>query len=261
METQFGFCNLGIVPVRSEPSHRAEQVTQLLFGECFSITESQPSWVRIRNAFDDYEGWISSTQFQPVTPETFDKLMRTQPEAAADMLQLVFINGEESYLPVVLGSSLPYLANHSFYIENTRYTYEGNVLKPEKPLRRETITDIAYLYLNAPYLWGGRSPLGIDCSGLVQMVFKICGKALPRDSHQQAQLGETLNLLEEALPGDLAFFDNEEGQIIHTGIILSGNKIIHSSGSVRIDAIDHNGIFSYRARKYTHRLRLLKRIL
>ncbi|MFH0896391.1 MAG: C40 family peptidase [Bacteroidota bacterium] len=261
METQFGFCNLGIVPVRKEPSHQSEMVTQLLFGECFSILETASYWLRIHNAFDDYEGWISALQFQPISGETFDKMIRTHPESAADMLQLVFINDEESYLPVVLGSSLPYIAGNSFYVENIKYTYEGNIIKPEKPLRRETITDIAYLYLNAPYLWGGRSPLGIDCSGFVQMVYKICGKPLPRDAHQQANLGETLNLLEEALPGDLAFFDNEEGHIIHTGIILAGGKIIHSSGSVRIDAIDHNGIFSYRSRKYTHRLRLLKRII
>jgi cell wall-associated NlpC family hydrolase len=117
------------------------------------------------------------------------------------------------------------------------------------------------MYLHCPYLWGGRSPFGVDCSGYTQMVFKLAGKRLRRDTHMQAEQGMTVYLLDEAQPGDLAFFDDDNGNIIHTGILLSKNKIIHASGRVRIDLIDYHGIYNEALRRYTHRLRLIKRIL
>ena len=117
------------------------------------------------------------------------------------------------------------------------------------------------MYLNSPYLWGGRSPFGIDCSGFTQMVFKLNGIKLPRDAYEQAEIGKTLNFIEETQKGDLAFFDNEEGKIIHTGIIIDKNKIIHSSGKVRIDNLDHYGIFNAETGKYSHNLRLIKKVV
>jgi len=117
------------------------------------------------------------------------------------------------------------------------------------------------MYLNAPYLWGGRSPFGIDCSGFTQVIYKLNGFKLPRDASQQATIGETLSFIEESESGDLAFFDNEEGNIIHVGIMLENNNIIHASGKVRIDKIDHQGIFNSETNTYSHRLRLIKKIL
>ncbi len=126
---------------------------------------------------------------------------------------------------------------------------------------RAALIENAYLYLHAPYLWGGKSPFGIDCSGFTQMVFKLNGKLLKRDAYQQAEEGETLSFLEEAEEGDLAFFDNEDGKIIHVGIVLRDFKIIHASGKVRIDSLDHEGIFNSETQKYSHRLRLIKRVI
>ncbi|NTW32657.1 MAG: C40 family peptidase, partial [Bacteroidetes bacterium] len=123
------------------------------------------------------------------------------------------------------------------------------------------IVENAYMYLDAPYLWGGRSPFGIDCSGFVQMVYKLIGIRLPRDASQQASQGTTINFLSEAVPGDIAFFDNEDGIIVHTGIIINNGQIIHASGRVRIDNLDHEGIFQVKTKKYTHKLRLIKRII
>ena len=134
-------------------------------------------------------------------------------------------------------------------------------VKSESGISREKIVDNAMMYVNAPYLWGGRSPFGIDCSGFTQLVYKIGGKKLPRDAYQQAEIGQTLSFVEEAENGDLAFFDNEEGSIIHVGILLGENEIIHSSGKVRIDKIDHQGIFNVDTKKYSHKLRLIKKIL
>jgi gamma-D-glutamyl-L-lysine dipeptidyl-peptidase len=115
--------------------------------------------------------------------------------------------------------------------------------------------------LNSPYLWGGKTPFGIDCSGFTQMAYKLAGIKLRRDAWQQAEQGHTINLLEETEPGDLAFFDNDEGNIVHVGIILRDHKIIHAAGKVRIDSIDHYGINNKELKKYTHKLRLIKRMV
>ena len=117
------------------------------------------------------------------------------------------------------------------------------------------------MYLNAPYLWGGKTPFGIDCSGFTQMVYKLNGFALPRDAYQQAEIGETLSFVEEAEPGDLAFFDDDEGNIIHVGMVLEQGTIIHASGKVRIDALDHQGIYNKELKNYSHKLRLIKKII
>ena len=121
--------------------------------------------------------------------------------------------------------------------------------------------EIAQSLLNVPYQWGGRSPMGMDCSGFTQVVFKILGKKLLRDAWQQAEQGVLVNFIEEIQPGDLVFFDNEEGRIIHVGIALANHKIIHASGCVRIDNLDHHGIYNTETRKYSHNLRIIKRVL
>jgi len=159
-----------------------------------------------------------------------------------------------------MGSTLPFYSNKSLSFGGNKYSFEGNtVLASAK--RPENITLQAQLYLNSPYLWGGKSPFGIDCSGLTQIVYKMCGYQLRRDANQQAEQGETISFLEECKPGDLAFFDNEDGKIIHVGIITHGNNIIHASGKVRLDKLDHQGIFNGETKKYSHNLRLLKRIV
>jgi cell wall-associated NlpC family hydrolase len=123
------------------------------------------------------------------------------------------------------------------------------------------LIDQALKYFNAPYLWGGRSPLGIDCSGFVQVIYKMVGYALPRDASQQVHCGTSLSFVEETKPGDLAFFDDEEGRIVHVGIIWEKHKIIHASGKVRIDNVDQFGIYNLETKRYTHQMRVMKRII
>ncbi len=115
--------------------------------------------------------------------------------------------------------------------------------------------------MNAPYLWGGKTPFGIDCSGFTQMVYKLNGHALLRDASEQASQGIALSFIEESEPGDLAFFDNSEGQIIHVGIIMEDNHIIHAHGKVRIDRLDHSGIYNIDKKIHTHKLRVIKKII
>jgi cell wall-associated NlpC family hydrolase len=256
----YGICNLSIVPCRAEPSDASEQVTQLLFGDHFEVLSHGPVWCKIRLATDGYEGFISSKQFRFISPHTFQLVDAAPPAFFDDLVQVLYHINSKTHIPVVMGSNLPLLEGDRFEIENDAYQFQGTLFAPMADLR-ESLVSLSALYLNAPYLWGGKSPLGIDCSGFVQVLYRMHGIILPRDAKVQAEYGSTLSFAEEAEPGDLAFFDNDEGHIIHVGMVLQEGKIIHASGKVRIDRLDHQGIYNAEARAYTHRLRLLKRIL
>lgn len=252
----FGICHLSIVPVRSEPSDRSEQVTQLLFGNCLEVLESQKKWTQIRIQEDQYEGWIDAKQWRALTVDQYELLQSVAPKLSADLLE--FIVGHDNYLmPIPLGSQLNFLDFPE--INTERFVYEGLSFSGIKS--KNEILKTAFLYLNAPYLWGGKTPFGIDCSGFTQMVYKLNGYALNRDASQQALQGEALSFIEESEPGDLAFFDNEEGNIIHVGIIMQDHYIIHASGKVRIDRLDHLGIFNVDINQHTHKLRVIKKII
>jgi cell wall-associated NlpC family hydrolase len=236
-------------------------VTQLLFGDHFEILEIIGNWCRIRNAYDSYECWIDKKQFQPIQQHTFDIINSTEIFSANELVQVVTHNNSKQLFPITIASSLPNFDNGECAVENHSYLYDGAYISGHLPFSKGGIMEIAMMYLNAPYLWGGKTPFGIDCSGFTQMVYKINGVKLKRDAYQQAEQGETLSFVEEAEAGDLAFFDNDEGRIIHVGIVMDNNKIIHASGKVRIDGFDHHGIFNNEKKDYSHRLRLLKRVV
>ncbi|MFN4853861.1 MAG: NlpC/P60 family protein [Bacteroidota bacterium] len=256
----YGLCNLSVIPCRLEASDASEQVTQLLFGDHFEVLSHGPVWCRIRLATDGYEGFIGSKQFRFISPHTFSLIENTPMAFFDDLVQVVYHENSQTHIPLVLGSNLPLFAGDGFEIENDVYRFQGKLFTPLSDQRR-SLQELAGIYLNAPYQWGGKSPFGIDCSGFVQLIFKMHGILLPRDARVQAEYGNTLSFVEESEPGDLAFFDNEEGNIIHVGMVIAGGKIIHASGKVRIDKLDHQGIYNVEARNYTHRLRLLKRIV
>lgn len=256
----FGICNLSIVPCRKEPSDRSEMVTQLLFGDTFEITETQGSWCHIKTSYDNYECWIDKKQFLSIAPETFELLNNDQMICSNEFVQIIQHKNTSQLFPIVIGSSLPNYDNGECSLENNIYNFDGETTKGILPKNKNGIIDTALQYMNAPYLWGGKTPFGIDCSGFSQMVYKLNGIKLKRDAYQQAEQGETLSFVEEAEPGDLAFFDNEEGRIVHVGIVMDNHKIIHAAGKVRIDGFDHHGIFNNDKKDYSHQLRLLKRI-
>lgn len=269
----FGICNLSIIPCRSQPSDKSEMVTQLLFGEQYQILREEEKWLFIKIAADNYECWIDKKQYQKITEQDFN-LLNNEPQRLS--MEIVKKTGKDTN--IVLGSVLPNLKKGRFEIAEEKFYFRGKTVLSHKKSNRNNLIRVAKMYLNAPYLWGGRSPFGLDCSGFTQMVFRLNGIQLPRDAYQQAEKGDALNFIEEAQKGDLAFFDNEEGQIIHVGIIISpvqmkpvnsskqeeekfkGARIIHSSGKVRIDALDHYGIFNAEKGRYSHNLRLLKKV-
>ncbi len=257
----YGIAALSLIPCRAEPSDRSEMVTQLLFGDHYEVIEAGEKWTRIRIAFDQYECYIDTKQHQEITALEYQNLERIKFPRLSTDLASVLQSGDNKLEPILLGSHLPEIKDGSFMLGGTQYKFEANVLSINKVGSRDSIVENAYMYMEAPYLWGGKSPFGIDCSGFVQMVFKLSGHKMPRDAWQQAEVGDTLSFVEEAEPGDLAFFDNEEGKIIHVGIMLDGARIIHASGKVRVDKLDHHGIFNEETGTYSHNLRLIKRSL
>jgi hypothetical protein len=254
----YGICNLSIVPLRSEPTDKAELVSQILFGEHFKVVETRKNWSKIRLAYDKYEGWVDNKQYLQLDKDQYEALEKQPIVLAGDLID--FISNENNELMTIpIGSNLPYFNNKNFSVGDIIYGYEGDTLSEKK--EKDNLIKTAFLFLNSPYLWGGKTPFGIDCSGFSQMVYKLNGHKLLRDASQQASQGEVLSFIEESEPGDLAFFDNDEGMITHVGIIMKDNYIIHAHGKVRIDRIDHSGIYNVDTRRHTHKLRVIKKII
>ena len=243
----YGIVELSVVPGREEASDTSEMVTQLLFGDIFSIIEEAENFVKIKIHYDQYECWICKKQYIPINKTEFTQISNSPYYCTTDLVQV--ISYKTNFLPIVQGSSLPHFKDGKFTIGKEEIKYNGNITVPAKIGTKSKIVEDALMYLNAPYLWGGKSPFGIDCSGLSQIVYKINNIIIPRDANQQAEFG------------DLAFFDNEEGRINHVGILVGKNKIVHASGKVRIDTLDHHGIYNHETNNYSHKLRIIKNMV
>ncbi|KMQ62740.1 hydrolase Nlp/P60 [Chryseobacterium sp. BLS98] len=235
-----GICNVTVAPVRADNSDRAEIVTEILFGESADILEVNKNWTRIKMHYDGYEGWMDTKQLKPVTDE---ELAKRKVTIVTEDFSSVLMNDGKTLLS--MGSEVEFPAVAS------RRSHD----------LRESIALAAKEFLNVPYLWGGKSFFAVDCSGFTQLIYKIHDIKLPRDTYQQAEVGTPLTFVEESQPGDLAFFENPEGKIIHVGIMLDNQKIIHASGKVRIDTLDSTGIFNKEMNKHTHKLRVIKNVL
>lgn len=237
---RYGICKLSVVPMRKDASHTSELVSELLFNDIYKIIEESDEWLKIQCMYDSYEGWIRKLQHHEITDNEYKEYI-----------------SKEKYIvntPIVYYDDLV-LSFGSKVFENI----EGTI-----PLSKNYDSDVliesAFKMMNVPYRWGGKSVMGIDCSAFVQLCSKIAGYKLPRDASQQYEFGDTISNLSEAQAGDIAFFENKNNRIIHVGILLSKNMIIHASGKVRIDRIDETGIFNNELNQYTHYLCKIKRL-
>jgi cell wall-associated NlpC family hydrolase len=244
-----------IVPMRADASHRSEMVSQFLFGEAAELLEKTNDFYKVRVLYDDYIGWCQATQIHEI-PEF--SLKEGSILLNGDLLGAVTVNGSIMHIP--FGLPLYFFEQGRAKIGHYKMEFEGKYWNPqESDFNEETIKWITGNFLNTAYLWGGRTIYGIDCSGFTQQVYRFLNLVLPRDAHQQAALGEVVGFLQEAVCGDLAFFDNAEGKITHVGIMLDGATVIHASGKVRVDDIDNFGIISRDTGERTHQLRIIKR--
>lgn len=233
-----GICYYSMVAVRTNPAHKEEMCTQLLFGDTYEVIEEQENWLKIRISFDAYEGWIDGKLHTEITEEMYENFLQTQSFYVTEKVTTVFDQ------LVTLGSKIPML---SMYQAN----HTGNTT--------HTVRELALKYWNTPYLWGGKTIFGIDCSGFAQQVFKMLGYSLLRDAYQQAEQGTRIDFKEQK-EGDLAFFKNDKGRITHVGIVLEKFQIIHAHGHVRIDALTPQGIWNAEKEYQSHTLSHIQRI-
>lgn len=236
----YGICNLAAMPIRKESSHTSEMVSQLLFNELYEVLDEKPGWYWIKTDEDQYEGWIQGIQHHEISEQEYTSYKAKQrfvvDRPVLDFQDRQLTMGTVLYEPVAGTMTIPDSFSPALMLE------------------------FAQKLLGAPYLWGGRTALGIDCSGFVQLCARAAGKLLPRDASQQVNEGELVYFLPEIQPGDLAFFCNEEGHITHVGMMLDTERIIHASGQVRIDYLDQTGIFNKERNEHTHRLQVIKRL-
>jgi len=248
---KYGISELSIVPIRIEKNGASAMCSQLLYGEYFKVVEYKKKRSRIRTIPDGCEGWVENRQIRPLSKKDFLALKNIKrTKLCADLVS--FIEGENHLTPIVLGSRLNGL-------RLLKQHFDGEIVKFS--VKKKALSSLALSYLNAPYLDGGKTPFGIDAPGLIQMVYRLYGKELPRTIVGQSKEGEVLSFIVESVQGDLAFFDNSEGELIHVGIMLEDHHIIHAYGKVRIDRIDHTGIFNREEKRYTHQLRMIKKIV
>ena len=236
----YGICGLSVMPVRKEGSHTSEMVSQLLYNELYQVLDEKSGWMLIKSEEDQYEGWIQGIQHHGISEQAF-----------------LDFKGKERF--IVDQTLLDYkgrtLSMGTVLYENAH----GSMTIPEHFVPALMI-EFAQKFMGAPYLWGGRSIFGIDCSGFVQLCARAAGRLLPRDASEQVKEGELVYFLPEIQPGDLAFFGNEDGHIVHVGMMLDNERILHASGQVRIDYLDQTGIFNKERNEHTHRLQVIKRI-
>ncbi len=256
MELTYAICRLAVAPLRASASDRAEIVSQLLFGDHVIVINQDGQWYKVRNVYDGYEGWVDFKQLAPLSESQFEQLTGSRYLAPAELANVVMDDAGSKYF-LSPGSHLPLYKDGACYLGNTKYRvmFHPREMMPNP----EQLIDTALFFQNVPYLWGGKTLFGIDCSGFTQTVFRLHGIALLRDAWQQSEQGAAVDFLPEVKTGDVAFFDNAEGRIIHVGIMLSDSEIIHASGKVRIDRMDQEGIYNDELGRYTHKLRIIRR--
>lgn len=253
-------CRIAVAPLRKEPTDRSEIVSQLLFGDRVVMLEKTEKWCLVKTHHDNYEGWIDPKQLQQISSLQYHDGQSYKYVTAVNFdNRLVDDAGTTCYLTP--GSTLPFYEDGYCYLGENRFEVKTEPFIPSPSEFETKVEETAKFFFNSPYLWGGRTFFGIDCSGFSQIVYKLLGISLHRDASQQVEQGELVDFLASARLGDLAFFDNEEGKITHVGLMLSNDKIIHSAGKVRIDPIDNQGIYNTELDRYTHKLRLIKRFI
>lgn len=256
----FGVCRLSVIPVRKDPGHSSEQVTQLLFGDHYEVTDqsSDKQWIQIRIYADQCEGWIDNRQHHAISEEYFQQINKTDYKITTDIASPVLF--KKLPLTIVMGSIVPISSSELFKIEE-QFAFNGESKGLGQRRDAEFVRLTARKYLAAPFQWGGKSPFGIDHTGLVQMVFRIAGYPLPRNLRELMAQGKKLSSFSEGRAGDIAFFTSKGTTPTHCGILVGEDKIIHAAGQVRMDMVNEEGILVTETKVYTHFLHSIRRVI
>ncbi|MCH5244014.1 MAG: C40 family peptidase [Lentimicrobiaceae bacterium] len=261
--SRYGICHIAQAPLRDTISHSSEMISQVLFGDIVEIKDKYQNWNKVETLFDGYEGWLDEKQFIAIEQEDYEAYKADKnPVFSTGFLSEAERDADHSIFRIGMGCRLPLFKDGSFKLGKLDYSYKNPVweIPADAEQKKKAVLERASLLINTPYLWGGKSSVGTDCSGFTQLILRSCGINLLRNASQQAGQGTLINLLAEAQAGDLLFFDNENEQIVHTGIYTGNGHVIHASGYVRIDPVDHEGIYRQDMGSYTHHLRLIRRM-
>jgi len=263
---KYGVSHLSQISMRELPTHKSQLVSQLLFGDAYQMEEIVGDWLKIKTLDCGYEGYIEKKLWNEMHEKDAAEYSTLKKYFVTDYL--IFIKEFETNItfPVFMGSSFPEPKDNMLILGNSIFVVElpeeRAILKlPNLTEQQSALLRFASGFIRSPYLWGGRTPAGIDCSALVQLVFKRIEIALPRDASQQVNYGTQIDFATEWQVGDVAFFDNDDGIITHVGVICGKDKILHASGFVKIDMLDTTGIYSKPLEQYTHKLRIVKRFI
>jgi hypothetical protein len=259
MEQSFGVCLLACIPGRADANERSEMVTQLLFGDSYVILEEREKWIRVSCAHDKYECWVDKGQHFSIDLAEYERIQPDNMSVVVDPVNYV-VNDKNQFVPVTAGALLaPVYRKDTFLLAGKEFRIAHSMRTG--PLALIFLEDFAQRFLNTPYLWGGRSAFGMDCSGFVQLVFRAMGLSLPRDAKDQVLKGVAVDSLQKVKTGDLAFFHNDKGVVIHVGILLSPRQIIHSSSWVKQETIDDKGIINTQTQLHSHQLHSVRRLI
>ena len=254
----YGIVTLPLAPVRAESDERSEMTSQLLFGEIVEIIEYNDKWLYIRNLSDNYKGYIDRKMLQFLKNFEYEELLQMR-TAQVNVPIATIYNSNNQAIKIPFGSNIYLDDDNRCVVAGEKYIYEPYEICEIVQQTGNEVVKAAKQFLNAPYLWGGKSIFGVDCSGLAQLCYKHIEVQLPRDAAEQVNCGTAINSFSDICEGDLAFFENEKNKIVHVGILLNKNQIIHSSGWVKIENFDKKGIISSTSGDYTHKLKCIKR--
>lgn len=249
-----------IVPVRSNPAEDAEQLTQMLFAETCDIIAEKCRWKQVKLHLDGQQGWVDAKMVSPLSEDEYKVLEASADSAAIVRLPMTYaVSGNNGQtLPLTAGTRLPAYNNGTFSMLGVTFRIDQQaVALTPLPLNADELMNAVRFFLNTPYLWGGKNALGMDCSGFSQVVMSLFGVKLPRNASEQAREGQEVPSLQEAVAGDLVFFNHadlnpEQTNISHVGILLNSSRVVHCSGRVKVEKIDDNGIFSVEIRDFQH---------
>ncbi|NCS87318.1 MAG: C40 family peptidase [Ignavibacteria bacterium] len=276
----FGVVNISVANIRTKPEHSAEMATQALLGTPLKIYKKKGGWFMVQTP-DDYIGWLDDDGFSQMNKVEFDIWNNSEKIIVTNKFGFSFSGKDENSVPVsdlVAGNILKFKNVDDSFTE-VEYPDGRIAFIPFKhvqnyhswlkslEINQKNLISTAKSFMGLPYLWGGTSAKGVDCSGFTKTIYFLNGVLLPRDASQQVNVGElvdTENGFDNILPGDLLFFGrkadgDKKERATHVGMYIGDTEFIHSSGMVKINSLDSSreNFSEYRFKSFIRAKRII----